>query len=227
MAGRLSANVLDWLNGKSVEDFHAIEFTFAQRDLDGTHMLFPDRMPLRRNPKGEVVEQPVMIRVPGADDELAARFDAIAHVNKLQQKHGKGRGEIETLQQARDTIGTEQFSALEVHGVVARCLHEPAAPHPRFKMLDLLRRDHLPEVIMAMFRRMNTLREMLDPCLDDMTEEQFWAVTHYIGERQNISPLGAMPGNMEIVYLVRLCVELRQRMLSASSTSTEISTPGS
>lgn len=224
---RLADNVLAWLEGKGLEEFHAIEFTFTKGHAEGTHVLFPDKMPLRRSAKGEVVEQEVLIRPPTADDELAARFDAIAHANRLFQKHGAKGREILTLQEAKDAIGEAQFGHLETHGVVARCIHEVAEPHQQWKRLELLRRDHLPEAIITMFRRMNTLRTMLDPCLEDMTEDQFWGAVAYIGEHQNISPLAAMPGGMEYVFLVRLCVELRQRMASFSSTSTETSTPGS
>lgn len=225
MAGRLSVNVERWLEGKTVEDFEAIEH--------GKHLLFPDAI-TRYDSKGKAVDVPVLIRVPGADDILAGRFIAIAHVNKMLAKH-KVKAEVRTLDEARSAVGLDHFENMENQAIVAQCLHEPSTKeHQLMYTLEMLRAEFLPTAISAVFHRMSILNVMLDPNLDELTEEQFWHAVDAIAETRSLSPLGVMRGNTGHAFSVRACVELRalrdalhQLTQNSSSTSTETSTPGS
>lgn len=224
---KLSANLQAWLEGKTLEDFQAIEH--------GPRLLFPDAI-ARRDAKGALVEDPVLIRVPGADDVLAGRFDAIAYVNKVAKKNGRLKEDLRTLQEARDAVGLDHFENLENAAIVVRCLHEIKPPHNLAFTLEMLRATYLPQAISSVFQRMEVLNQMLAIDLDDLTEEQFWGAVEVIGRKQSIAPLGVMRGNIHAVFLVRACLELRaarealaeiQQTPSSSSTSTETSTQGS
>lgn len=223
MAGRLSVNVERWLDGKTVEDFAAIEH--------GPHLLFPDAI-TRYDRAGKAVDVQVLIRVPNSDDILAGRFDGIAHVNKMLAKH-KVKAEVRTLAEARDAVGIEHFENMENQAIVARCLHEVKPPHQLSYTLEMLRATFLPAAISAVFQRMSILNVMLDPNLDDLTEDQFWAAVSAIAEKRSLSPLGVMRGNTGNAFSVRVCMELQahrvallQLTQNSSSTSTETSTPG-
>lgn len=207
----------EWFAGKSFEELNAIE--------QGGSLYFPESL-RTRGPKGELREQPVLARVPSKQDRAVARIEAISHVRAMR----KGMN-VATVKDCEEAIGAEVFEDIDTYAIVARSLFEPTARNEdgspvRFMTLDVLLGSHLPTTVFDIFDRLDFYQKLLDPRIDELDEDEFWAAVEAIAKRRNLSPLVVMRGSLQSAFVLR-AVEILStfRTPRSSSSSTETSTP--
>lgn len=203
--------------GKTREELKLVEYCHQ--------VLMPDAF--RRQGAAGPTFDPCWIRVPRETDLDMARIDAIAEVARITKDKS-----IRTVEAAQKAIGPERFENLDTSAIVARCAHEPEPPKvdgelpQQFMTLEILRSTYLFSAIYDVFEHMDILRFELDPRFDKLTEEQFWLASRHITEKGTISPLGAMRGDTQRVFVVEACRKLWDcRMRCSCGIFTEMSTP--
>jgi hypothetical protein len=203
---------VSWLEGKTWDDLKAIEVS--------GQVLFPEVL-RRRGAGGGEVEEKVLLRVPTEEDRVLARVDAMAY---LAQRHKR---RLDTVEDARKFIGDDRFDAVEVHALVARCVHNPEAPKQQHMLLSVLIGSYAASSIFDLYDKLDKLAGLLDPRVESLTDEQFFMAVGVIAKIANISPLAGMRGATQSDFIVRMAQDLwASRQPKSPSPSGETSTQG-
>jgi hypothetical protein len=205
----------DWFAGKTLEELDAIEI--------GGALYFPEKL-RSRGAKGEIKETPVLARVPSKQDRATARIEAIAHVRSMV----KGKQPVLTVKDAEEAVGAEVFEDIDTYAIVSRSLFEPQAKNEdgkptRFMLLDVLLGSYLPATVFDIFDRLDFYAKLLDPRVEDITEDEMWGAIEAIAKRRNLSPLAVMRGSLQTAFVVSMAVTLwssRPQLSSSLSTAT-------
>jgi len=217
-----------WVEGRTLDELDAIAY--------GATILVPDQLRFRlpKSAGGGVRNDPVLIRVPGIHDLVAARRDAIDYVRRAFKNP-----DILTMDDAVKAVGHTYFQQIDNYAIVALCTHERAQPGAgdelpqQFMLLDLFFKTYLGDVIEDVLDHMGLLKKIISPRFQKLTEGLFWDVCAAIATKGNLSPLGDMSEDTWQGYLVETSTRLwalRTQSFSSSSSKTsmpESSTPTS
>lgn len=121
-------------------------------------LLFPDSIK-RRGKTRQIEEVAICIRVLRKDEKRAARLEARAWASKLGVDVEKDRDIFEDL----DTLC-----------ILARAIRERAAPHEQHQQAEWLESHYDSGSLAQIWDRLSVYEQMIDPRLDEMSEDDFW-----------------------------------------------------
>ena len=197
-----------WFRGRTLAELNAFEFAL---DADRPpRILIPEKIQWR-GPRGEERSVDVALALIHPAENDAARLDAIAHVQSLRK-----RQRVETVEQARDAIGSDRFDNIDSFAILARALREPKPPHGRAYLLSILIESFPQESLFALYQRLDFYVRLFSVRADEITSEVFFAVVSEIARVKNVSPLVAIAGDAPASFIVRMAEELSSSRTSRS-----------
>lgn len=225
--------MLEWLRGKTVADLKAIEAhevcsscLGTKRtpsgpcvDCEGTgresapRNFFPESLRYR-GPRGDVIEEPVLLVIPREDDLANATKEAVAHVARMYPD-----SKVKTPAQATELVGDIRFTLFEGFAQLAICVRNVQAPHIRayISLHHMLRRFD-PSTLNDAYARLDMIRKLWDVRVRQLDEEQFWAVASEVARVKNTSPLVVLDPALHEPFVTRLAAEAMRSRTGKSST---------
>ena len=204
-----------WLEGKTLEELHAIEA--------GGRTLFPDAF-RQLDSKGVEKLTPVLVTPPTQMLRAQARLDAVALVREMN----KGAA-CATVADAQALVGADVFEDLDTCAIVARCCYEPGSPDTPAYLLRILLQSFPPTTIIDMLDRITFYASLLDPRRPaPLTDAEVVAVAKAVKRAGNLTPLLAIAVEQQRDFMLSaVCLLADSRTPPSSSTSSGTSTPAS
>lgn len=177
-------------------------------------LLFPDKLS-RRAKSGELVEQPIMLRIIENAQRYRARIRSREWAAELK------------LDLERDADLVAELERFEMLAFIIRDAEPPYIQH-RIDGKTLFTEYLLPE-LSALWARHEQLVDVVDPRFGNLNPQDVWRVIAAIAARGEPSPLAGMPGFEQATCITLMAREacfspnapswLRQPSTSASDSS--------
>lgn len=185
----LLANILS----KKWEDFEAEEHA--------DYLLFPEDL-IKRKKDGTFENTPIMIRVPREHEMRKARIRA------------RGWAKKEGLEPDIDPDLFDNMDSMCVLSVAIRnntVPYEPYEPDP-----ERLEKVYDRVCLDALWAKLEAYRQVIDPRVANLSEEETLAIIGVIAKARNVIPLAALGGASQNSFVVTMAVRL-QSLLAPKS----------
>ncbi|MEA3225135.1 MAG: hypothetical protein U9Q07_04230 [Planctomycetota bacterium] len=180
--------------------FHIAEQIFKKSwaELEATEnngrLLFPDKI-YKRNAKGEINSIDVMLQVPREDDNRFAKLKA--------RELGIAAGA--DLDRDKDDI----FEQLEMLCLLWRCIRNTTPPYEPLVMEPLeLEKFYDLTSLVNVYGKIDTFAGMLNPHVDELAEEDCWALVGAIATSENILPLHVCAPDSQNTFVLFMADQL-------------------
>jgi len=191
-----SDGLKSWLEGKTADDLDVIEFADRPAYLETIN---------RRNPSSGVRESlKVRICAPSHLDRAKARIEALEWCTKV----AKHKGARLNWGEACNIFGEVYVDEMDTVCLVARCCRDeddPQHQHMHYESLDAF---YGRASIVDLWERLCLLDAWTDPRVDDVDEDDFWAVVERIDKVKNASPLVAIAGGARDGFVTSMASRL-------------------
>lgn len=188
-----------WLDGKTPADFSALE-------QEG-RVLYPDVIQRRDTKKDQLLEVPVMLRVPLTSETVRARFGALDWVQKMGKLPQRP-----TKEQAEALIGADYFDDLDTTCLLEHCILDiepmPSGVHPKYMTAHFLDKLHPRAALHDVHARLSFYQAIEDPRVHELTEAQFVQTVAAIARVRNLSPLVAIDGRAHGSFIASMAARL-------------------
>lgn len=197
-----------WMDGKTAADLDIIE-------ADGRAAVLAT-IDQRDAKTGEVKQAPVRIWPPNHLDRAKARIDALEWVREIAQLKDRP-----TWTEACEMLGEAYVDQLDTVCLLARCTRDHDAPQHQHLTPQALDHAYGRGALMQLWEKLGHLTQQQDPRVDDLSEEQFWALVGAIDRARNAGPLVGISGPARDSFVLGMAQRLAtSRKPSSSSPST-------
>ena len=188
-----NAKLLQNILSKKWEDFEAEEHA--------DYLLFPEDL-IKRKKDGSFEKTPVMIRVPREHEMRKARIRA------------RGWAKNEGLDPELDPDLFDNMDSMCILAVAIRNTtppYEPYEPDP-----ERLERVYDRVCLDALWTKLEAYRQVIDPRVANLSEEETLAMIGVIAKARNVVPLAALGGASQNSFVVTMAVRLQSLLVSKS-----------
>lgn len=183
-SGTERANLINEILNKSWDDLRAQEFA--------DYLLFPEEL-LKLKADGSFKHIPIMLRVPREPEMRKARIKARAWAKD------------EGLDPDLDPDLFDNMDTMCTLAMAIRNNTEPFEPYePDPKVLE---RAYDRPCLDALWAKIEVYRNVLDPRVDNLSEEETLAIIGAIAKSRNIAPLAACSGQSQTTLIVTMAAQ--------------------
>ena len=182
-----------WLDGADFAELGALEH-------EG-RLHFPESLK-KRNAKGELVEVPIVIRIPRQEERARARVEA----RKWCEKIG--------IDPEKDADHLDSFDTL---CLCARAIRDVEPPHAQHMLAHDLVASYDTRSLLDAWDRINFYDRMLDPRPEEIDDATFERLVEAVRKAGNLRPLAAIAGSAHDRFVTRMASELSSLWTARSS----------